>query len=240
MSDNTSAWIRWPGYIALFFFAVLAVSVFVVRSGNWQQGLMLYAIACLLSLIILVVMAIQSLIPRWRGERMSVLKRALPAVPGAVLLLMAMQARDVPPIHDIATDLQDPPAFEQIVNLRGDNSNPLDLTDEVIKQQLAAYPDLQTLQSPRSYASSYNIALTTARGMGWEIVTEDANAGVIEAVDTTSIMNFKDDVVVRVRTNAEGSLVDMRSVSRVGVSDLGANANRIRRFMSEFQAAAEG
>lgn len=240
MSETPSAWIRWPGYIAWFFLATLAISVLVVRSGNWQQGLLLYAIAGLLSALVLAFMAVQSLLPRWRGERMTILKRALPALPGAALLVMATQARDVPPIHDIATDLVDPPVFEEVLRLRGDNSNPLELTEEVIEQQLAAYPDLQTLESPRSYASSYNLALTTARDLGWEIVREDANAGYIEAVDTTAIMQFKDDVVIRVQTNAEGSLVDLRSVSRVGVSDLGANAKRIRSFMAAFKASAEG
>ncbi|MFK8040720.1 DUF1499 domain-containing protein [Congregibacter sp.] len=240
MSETPSAWIRWPGYIAWFFLATLAISVLVVRSGNWQQGLLLYAIAGLLSALVLAFMAVQSLLPRWRGERMTILKRALPALPGAALLVMATQARDVPPIHDIATDLVDPPVFEEVLRLRGDNSNPLELTEEVIEQQLAAYPDLQTLESPRSYASSYNLALTTARDLGWEIVREDANAGYIEAVDTTAIMQFKDDVVIRVQTNAEGSLLDLRSVSRVGVSDLGANAKRIRSFMAAFKASAEG
>ncbi|EED33793.1 hypothetical protein NOR53_874 [gamma proteobacterium NOR5-3] len=239
MSDRISAWIRWPGYTAWFFLAVLALSVMMVRSGNWQQGLMMYALAGLLSLVVLLFMAVQSLMPRWGGQRMTILKRALPALPGAALLLMAMQAGDVPPIHDISTDLQDPPVFEKILSLRGDTSNPLELTEEVMEQQLAAYPDLQTLKSPRSYASSYNAALTTARDLGWEVVREDPNAGFIEAVDTTAIMNFKDDVVIRVRTNSDGSLIDLRSVSRVGVSDLGANADRIRRFMAAFKAATE-
>ncbi|WOJ98428.1 DUF1499 domain-containing protein [Congregibacter brevis] len=240
MSETPSAWIRWPGYIAWFFLAILAISVLVVRSGNWQQGLLLYAIAGLLSALVLAFMAVQSLLPRWRGARMTILKRALPALPGAALLLMATQARDVPPIHDIATDLVDPPVFEEVLRLRGNNSNPLELTEDVVEQQLAAYPDLQTLESPRSYASSYNLALTTARDLGWEIVREDANAGYIEAVDTTAIMQFKDDVVIRVQTNAEGSLIDLRSVSRVGVSDLGANAKRIRSFIAAFKASAEG
>lgn len=239
MSDKTAALIRWPGYIAWFLFTALLISVLIVRSGNWQYGLMLYALAGLLSLALLLFMAIQSLIPRWSNERGRILKGALPAIPGAALLVMAMQARDVPPIHDITTDVQDPPTFEHIQSVRGDTSNPLNLSEDVIQQQLAAYPDLRTFQSPRSYASSYNIALTTARDLGWEIVREDPNAGFIEAVDTTPLMSFKDDVVIRVRTNAEGSLVDMRSVSRVGVSDLGANAKRIRRFMSAFKDAVE-
>ena len=61
------------------------------------------------------------------------------------------------------------------------------------------------------------------------------NAGFIEAVDTTAIMAFKDDIVIRVRSNADGTLVDLRSVSRVGVSDLGTNADRIREFREAFR-----
>ena len=73
-----------------------------------------------------------------------------------------------------------------------------------------------------------------ARELGWEIYREDLNAGYIEAVDTTAIMGFKDDIVIRLRTNAEGTLVDLRSVSRVGVGDLGANVSRINAFVEQF------
>ena len=69
----------------------------------------------------------------------------------------------------------------------------------------------------------------------WEVYHKDLNAGVIEAVDTTAIMGFKDDVVIRLNTNADGTLVDLRSVSRVGISDLGANAARIRSFLQIFR-----
>ena len=239
MSDTVGNWIRWPGYLAWLFLALLPLSVIMVRSGSWQQGLLLYALAALLSMLLLAFMAVQSLLPRFANDRPAIFKRMLPVLPGAVLLVMAMQARDVPPIHDITTDTADPPMFEAAPALRGDESNPLDLDAEVIAQQRAAYPDLATLQSPRSYATSYNLALTTARKLGWEITREDPNAGFIEAVDTTAIMQFKDDIVIRVRSNAEGSLLDLRSVSRVGVSDLGANAKRIRAFMAAFRDAAE-
>ncbi len=77
-------------------------------------------------------------------------------------------------------------------------------------------------------------ALDVAAAMGWEVYHQDINAGVIEAVDTTAIMGFKDDIVIRLRSNADGTLVDLRSVSRVGVSDLGANASRIEAFQREF------
>jgi uncharacterized protein (DUF1499 family) len=67
--------------------------------------------------------------------------------------------------------------------------------------------------------------------MGWEVVTVDSEAGRLEAIDTTFWFGFRDDVVVRVRPGADDVRVDVRSVSRVGVGDLGANAARIRHFL---------
>ncbi len=241
MTANPSGpWIRWPSHLAWAFLALLPVAVIIVRSGLWKEGLMLYALAGLLSLLLLTFMAVQSLLPRWREDRTTIFKGALPAVPGAVLLLTALLGGKVPPIHDITTDVSDPPRFEAAGDIRGPDSNPLTIKADVIEQQIAAYPDLKTLRSPRSYASSYNLALRTAQKLGWEITNEDPNAGFFEAVDTTAIMQFKDDIVVRVRTNADGSLIDLRSVSRVGRSDMGANAKRIRAFQSAFLDAAEG
>ena len=240
MSNSTPGpWIRWPGYLAWVFLALLAIAVITVRSGRWQEGLMLYALSGLLSLLLLALMALQGLLPRWRENRGAIARRALPAFPAAVLLVLALVGDEAPPIHDISTDTEDPPAFETAVALRGSDSNPLAVKADVIAQQLDAYPDLDTLRSPRSYARSYNRALLTARELGWEITREDPNAGFIEAVDTTPIMQFKDDVVIRVRTDAQGSLIDLRSVSRVGQSDLGANAKRIRAFRSAFLNAAD-
>ena len=240
MTQPVGGWIRWPGYLAWAFLTMLLVSIIVVRSGAWKEGLMMYALSGLLSLMLLATMAVQSLLPRWREDRSAIFRRAIPAIPAAALLLMAMTSREVPPIHDISTDVVDPPTFETAVGLRGDSSNPLDIKPEVIEQQVEAYPDLKTIRSPRSYASSYSLALTTAKSLGWEITREDPNAGFIEAVDTTAIMQFKDDVVIRIRTNESGSLVDLRSISRVGVSDLGANAARISRFAEAFLEAASG
>ena len=238
MSERAGPWVRWPGYLAWAFLALLPIAVLTVRSGRWQEGLMLYALGGLLSLMLLAAMALQSLLPRWRGDRGAIVRRALPALPGAVLLVLAMLG-DAPPIHDITTDTDDPPTFETAPALRGSDSNPLAIKADVIARQLAAYPDLGTLRSPRSYVGSYQLARLTARKLGWEITREDPNAGFIEAVASTRIMQFKDDVVIRVRTDAQGSLIDLRSVSRVGQSDLGANAQRIRAFRGAFLDALE-
>jgi len=231
MQAPLAPWIRWPGYLAWVFLATLPLAVLTVRSGQWQQGLLLYALCCLLSLLLLGYFGLLSLLPRLADRRRALLLRSLPAIPGAVLLILAMQSRDVPPIHDISTDLDNPPRFERVLELRDAGDNSLELDEEVMAQQREAYPDLDTLRSAQPFAAVYAAARDTARELGWEIVREDPNAGYIEAVAHTAIMNFEDDIAVRVSTDADGVLVDLRSASRVGVSDLGANAKRIRTFL---------
>lgn len=240
MDARPSPWIRWPGYLAWVFLALLPIAVLTVRGGSWRQGLLLYALACLLSLIVVGVLGLLSVLPRFAGQRSAILKRTLPALPGSVLLIVALSGSDVPPIHDISTDLEDPPAFETVPELRDADSNSLELNPEVMEQQLVAYPDIETLHSPRNYGDTYELAKETATALGWKIVRDDPNAGFIEAVDRTAIMDFRDDVVIRVRTGEDDVLVDLRSASRVGVSDLGANAERIRNFGERFRAALSG
>ncbi|MEO0436330.1 MAG: DUF1499 domain-containing protein [Pseudomonadota bacterium] len=238
MNEKPSTLIRWAGYLAWFFLLLIPLAVLVVRVGAWEQGLPLYALASLLSLILLALFALLFLLPRFYESRSAIVKRALPAIPGSITMVLALQGGSVPAIHDITTDVEDPPVFETAQALRGEDSNSLDIKPDVIEIQMQAYPDLAPFSSPRAYASTYNLALTTARELGWEITREDPNAGFIEAVETTSIMQFKDDIVIRVRTSEEGSLVDLRSVSRVGQSDLGANAARIQRFLAALADAA--
>jgi uncharacterized protein (DUF1499 family) len=91
---------------------------------------------------------------------------------------------------------------------------------------------------PTSPAETLARAERLARERGWQVAKADAGTGTLEATDTTFFFRFKDDVVVRVRPGpGGGSLVDMRSVSRVGGSDVGVNANRIRAFLKDLQQA---
>jgi len=223
--------IDWAGYLALTLLLALPVAILTVRAGAWQQGLLIYAISCLGSLILLALLAVLWLLPRFTGWRGAILQRALFALPGAMLLVTTLLSRgDYPPIHDISTDLNDPPAFSAAGQQRGPGSNSLETDAEALALQAKAYPDLETVVIARSYDDVFDSAVQVAAEMGWEIYFQDRNAGIIEAVATTALMNFKDDVVIRLRTNADGTLVDLRSVSRVGIGDLGANANRIREF----------
>ena len=150
------------------------------------------------------------------------------------------KAQDIPPIHDISTDTQDPPSFsEDMIARRGEGTNPIDYAEKtnpaddrsLAETQADAYPDIAPIVLNVSPGEAYAAALETARAMGWETTIARPDGDVFEATAETFWFGFKDDVVVRVRDGADGgSVVDVRSVSRVGASDLGANASRIRDF----------
>ena len=234
---STPRLVDWVGYLGITVLAALPLSVLTVRSGVWQQGLLLYALSCLGAALLLALAIVLMLIPRFAPWRNAISQRAVMAVPGTLLLLSLLGSRgDYPPIHDITTDTDDPPAFTAAVSQRGAGANALEILPETIEAQLAAYPELATIRTDATIESAFYRAGVVARELGWEIYLEDLNSGYIEAVDTTAVMGFKDDIVIRLRTNASGTLVDLRSVSRVGVSDLGANAARIKSFIEQFNA----
>ena len=142
------------------------------------------------------------------------------------------RAEQVPPIHDISTDLSDPPAFEAILPLRVDAPNPSEYGgDSIARQQREGYPELGPLTMDAPPEAVFLRAVDAAREMEWEIVESDPDRGRIEATATTPWFGFKDDVVVRIRPEAGRSRVDVRSVSRVGRSDVGTNARRIEEYL---------
>ena len=150
----------------------------------------------------------------------------------------------LPFIHDITTDTQDPPVFgEAVVAARGADANTLDYVgkrdareDKLVSVlQTRDYPEIRPLVTERSPEVAYARAKDVARDLGWEIVEENPVEGRFDATATTFWYGFKDDVAVRVRPGAGGgSVVDVRSVSRVGASDLGANAERVGAFLAAF------
>jgi uncharacterized protein (DUF1499 family) len=102
-------------------------------------------------------------------------------------------------------------------------------------QQREGYPDIEPLTMPLPPDRVFNRALDVAQRLGWEIVATDQTGGRIEATDTTRWFGFKDDVAVRITPWGSGTRVDVRSVSRVGRSDVGTNARRIREFLEALQ-----
>jgi uncharacterized protein (DUF1499 family) len=145
----------------------------------------------------------------------------------------------VPPIHDITTDTLDPPQFLDVLPYRRRALNPPDYGGEAVAaQQRAAWPDLAPLETPVDRRHVHVAARDAMVRAGWRIVGDDAAAGRLEAIATTRWLRFKDDVVVRLRERpAGGTRVDVRSKSRIGRSDLGMNARRIRAYLADLQAA---
>lgn len=150
------------------------------------------------------------------------------------------EARQLPYIHDISTDTENPPAFAAILSARAAAPNPAEYGGpQIAKLQKQAYPDIKPLHLRVPPAQAFNAALEAARGLRWKIVERNVDAGRIEASDQTFWYGFIDDVVIRI-TPLPGneSRVDVRSVSRVGQSDVGTNANRIRKFRQELSERA--
>jgi hypothetical protein len=147
-----------------------------------------------------------------------------------------LKAQSYPRIHDISTDLDNPPKFVAVVPLRQGSVEYGGTT--VAVQQLKAYPDLKTLVLSVPVQRAFPAALDTAHEMGWQIVAQVPGEGRIEATDTTFWFGFKDDIVIRIFPAGAGdrSLVDIRSVSRVGISDVGTNAKRIRAFLAKLSS----
>jgi uncharacterized protein (DUF1499 family) len=165
---------------------------------------------------------------------------AMSALTGIVPILLVLPGLRAPGIHDITTDTTDPPAFVEVVPLRADAQNSLEYGGETVAvAQREAYPDLDTLVVGVPAAQLVEQARDVAIAMGWEVVSADPATGRLEASDTTFWFGFTDDIVVRARPSAGGAEVDVRSVSRVGVSDLGANAARIRAFLERLRAVVD-
>jgi len=145
-------------------------------------------------------------------------------------------ARSVPFIHDISTDVVNPPRFNKVIALRGEGTNSLKYDSEKNGAlQLDAYPKVKTLIVDAPVTEAYAKALSVVVDLGWELVNDDSEAGIIEATETSRLWAFKDDIVVRVSAVEKNSAIDLRSVSRVGQSDLGANARRIEMFLKAYQ-----
>ncbi|HEX8262695.1 MAG TPA: DUF1499 domain-containing protein [Allosphingosinicella sp.] len=185
---------------------------------------------------------------RRRGKLMLSNLVALVVALGFVLYLgnLVRTARSVPAIHDVATDLDDLPQFARLT-VRPDNLENIPdegrpelkaLPPEARWKALhrAHYSDLRPVRVATPPAETVRRAAALARERGWDVASVDEKAGTMEATETSLFFRFRDDVVVRARpAPGGGSIVDMRSISRVGGSDVGMNAKRVRAFLRDLQ-----
>jgi len=171
------------------------------------------------------------------GIALSVLAVVIGLAVAAVPASLRLTARQLPVIHDFTTDTVQPPPFVAILPLRKDAPNPAVYGGpEVAELQKRAYPDLRTEVLDLPFGRAFDKALASARAMGWRIVAAEPEQGRIEATDTTFWFGFTDDIVIRLAAAGERTLLDIRSVSRVGKSDVGTNARRIRSYLKRLRS----
>lgn len=150
-------------------------------------------------------------------------------------LVLASDATQAPPIHDITTDVSDPPTFEAAAphDSRGAGFAYPSGGAQVPDLQRQAYPDLGTASLDVARTEALWRARHTAEDLGWTQILDDSENGRFEFSDTTAWFGFADYVAVRVRPVDGGAAVDVRSVSQIGIGDLGKNAARIRHYLDE-------
>lgn len=205
--------------------------------GYGPKIMMLTFVVALIALILAFVVK-----PR-KDWLVALLCLAVPVISMGFGKSMKAKAGSLPFIHDITTDTQNPPAFTQaIIDRRAACSNSLDYigatigkSDKLVSAaQVKAYPDVRTLVFSDGAGALYKRALTTVNAMGWKLASSSEDTGTIEATDSSFWFGFKDDVVIRIRpSEGGGSILDIRSISCVGGSDVGKNADRIRKFRSK-------
>jgi uncharacterized protein (DUF1499 family) len=193
-----------------------------------------------------VALALATIVPARPGDRRRGFVAAFLAlvIGGAAAwapLVLFVQAHDAPRINDVSTDTSDPPPLVTTLHMRGDAATPPAYPGKAAAElQHQAYPDITPIVLAVSPAEAFKKVDAVATEMGWEVVARVPGAGRgdgrLEAIDTSQWFGFHDDVVVRIRPDGTGSRIDIRSKSRVGRADLGANAHRIRAFTSKLKA----
>ena len=238
----TSDFLLLPVILGIIFAVVsafLAMGAGLGSSVNWwnfRTGFTILRWSAYLAVAACLLSAVGGVTALFRGGRIALFL----SIAGFILSLAVAwtagswwaTARHVPAIHDISTDTENPPAFVVIPSIRQNAQNSLEYGGpEVARQQHAFYPDMGPLLLAVPMDKAFEDALAAARLMGWQIVAADKAQRRIEAVATTRWFHFKDDIVVRLSEIDGQSRIDVRSVSRVGKSDIGTNARRIRAYL---------
>lgn len=183
----------------------------------------------LVALVVLVWATVRAARPSSRAvAALALLINLLAAAPP---LYMVMRLQQLPKIHDITTDTDNPPTFDAVVPRRKGARNAIDYVAATASEQHRGYPDIAPLALPLAPPIAFERSVRAARALGWDIVDAAPDKLRLEATATTLLFGFKDDIVVRITPRDGGSLIDMRSLSRVGGSDFGANADRVRAFL---------
>jgi hypothetical protein len=242
----------WARRLSIFALAIAAVAIALsrMRAADPAAVLTVFGAALVIAaLAALLATAAASVIWRdgLRGARQAGLGLALAAALLAYPVYLAALAFVLPPVNDISTDLKAPPAFLFSAKAREARAGgePPPPSDENRAAQRAAYPDIATIMVEMDSTQAYQLALSAAGDLGWRVVDSEPpnlngdGAALIEATARSLFFGFVSDIAIRIRPGATETAIDVRSVSRVGRHDFGANARRVRKFIAAVKAARE-
>ena len=244
--EPTSRLAIWARRCALFSLAATVLVIVIVRFGLLELDPSLAAVVGALGFAaVAILLALGALVVIWREGIEGLGPSLLAIVIGGALLTypayLGVRAYRIPAINDVTTDPGDPPRFDLVARLR-----PRGTVDyagaAVAARQRAAYPDIEPLQVAASPQLAYEAAISVVSKRKWNVILNrppqaGRRDGQIEAIARTPILGFREDVAVRVRGNAEGARIDVRSASRYGRHDLGSNATRVRSLLEDIDDA---
>jgi len=222
---------------AIFTIAIYPIVTLLIRTDamHFRNGFLLFAIATLAAFIVLV-FAVLKLARADASENKALLVSiVLSALPLAYMGSNIVKANQYPFIHDITTDTAQPPMFTAAAELRSADDHPITYDANLAEVQQAGYPDLKALRVNRDAQAAFTLAKAALLELGMEITAQQETVlpYTLEAVDTTMLLGFKDDIVLRIKQTDDGqTVIDARSKSRVGKSDLGKNAQRIQNVFA--------
>jgi uncharacterized protein (DUF1499 family) len=239
----------WARRVALFFLQLLVLTVLLHRFGSLGTPAAMNLLAVsIIGLFAAIAIAVFCLVRIWfggqLGTRQAVAGIAVALIGLALPLWYLSHFFLLPSLTDIETSPKDPLEFKQLPALRPADANRIEDPDEVdADAQQTAYPDIQPMVLERSASEVFDMVKEAVKRLGWEIVAADpptdTGPGLIEATDRTLIMGFTDDVAIGISGDDAHAQIDVRSVSRYGLHDFGANADRIRGLFTEINATLE-
>ena len=241
----------WSGWLAALSLPVLIIAAIGHRAGLLDAISTYGVIALGFSLAALAVLAaLAAFVAIWRDGSKGIGAAFRGIVVGLAVLVMpaigAWQVVTDPRLTDISTDLADPPQFTLALLDRGPaDADIVDPGPVEAALQKEAYPDIVPRHYPVSTARVFLEAKAIVDRRGWRLLSSvepsDSNpAGTIEAVALTLVFAFRQDVVIRIVPDGDGARVDMRSAARNAAHDLGSDAQRVRQFFTDLDAALAG
>jgi uncharacterized protein (DUF1499 family) len=240
----------WSRRLALFAAAVLGMGLVLARAGLDPTAVLAVIGSAIIIACLAVLCAGAASVAIWRTGRKGVGVLLTGSLLAAVLLayptFLAVQAIRLPVLNDVSTDLDNPPAFSLSRKAMAARKGVVPpFVPAVVRQlQATAYPNVQPIILDLDGDEAYATVLSAAAARHWTIVEAmppggRLGLGHVDAIDRGMVFGFADDIAIRIRPLAGETRIDVRSVSRVGRHDFGANARRIEAFADELKAQAD-